>query len=199
MAEKQHQERSGWRFPPERRHLLWDEDRTKRMPAEPVLTAAGIAPGMTVIDVGAGTGYWTVTLSEMVGPEGRVIAADVEPVMIDELRSLVQERELGNVEVVASEEYHIPVPDGIADAAVLGFVLHEPPDPDALLREIARLLKPGGRALVLEWQKWETGQGPPIEHRLSAEETRNLLEAAGYRAQPLESSHEDLYIWLGTR
>jgi ubiquinone/menaquinone biosynthesis C-methylase UbiE len=199
VSEKQHERRRGWRFPPERRHLLWDEDRTKKMPPEPVLTAAGIGPGMTVIDVGAGTGYWTIALSQMVGPEGHVIAADVEPLMVEELRSLVQERELGNVEVVTSGEYHIPVTDGTADAAVLGFVLHEPPDPGALLREITRLLKPGGRALVLDWHKWETQQGPPVEHRLSAEETRSLLEAAGYQAQLLDSPHEDLYAWLGTR
>lgn len=199
MAEEQHQHRRGWRFPPERRHVLWDEERTKKMPAGPLLEAAGIGPGMTAIDVGAGTGYWTLALSQLVGPEGRVIAADVEPLMVDELRSLVQERALGNVEVVASDEYHIPLPDGVADAAILGFVLHEPPEPDAFLREIARLLKPGGRAVVLDWHKWETEQGPPVEHRLSVDETQKLLEAAGYRPQPLDSPHEDLYVCVGTR
>lgn len=193
-----HQERGGWRFPPERRHALWDEDRQKRLPPEPVLAAA-IEPGMTVVDVGAGTGYWVPPLSAAVGSAGRVIAADVEPLMVADLRTLVRERGLSNVEAVQSDEYHVPIADGTADAALLAFVLHEPPDPAALVREISRLLKPVGRVLVLEWQKRETEIGPPVEHRLSSEDTRSLLAAERYRVEPIASPHDDLYVLLGTR
>ncbi len=179
--------------------MLWDEEREKRLPPELVLQAAGTEPGATVLDVGAGTGYWTLPLSKLVGPEGRVMAVDVEPLMVDDLRRLVQERGLTNVEVVQSDELHIPLEDGIADVALLGFVLHEPPDPVAFLQEVARLLKPGGRVAILEWQKWETEVGPPIEHRISTDEARDLLEAAGYRAEPISSPHEDVHAWLGIR
>jgi ubiquinone/menaquinone biosynthesis C-methylase UbiE len=177
--------------------MLWDEDRQKRMPPGPVLETAGVAPGMTVLDVGAGTGYWTLPLSEMVGSKGRVIAVDVEPVMIEDLCTLARERGLDNVEVVQSEELHIPLQDEVAEVALLAFVLHEPPDPLAFLHEIARLLVPGGRVLILEWQKRETEFGPPVEHRLSEDESRHLLEKAGFSALPVPSPHEDLYVILG--
>jgi ubiquinone/menaquinone biosynthesis C-methylase UbiE len=190
--------RRGWRFPPERRHVLWDEDRQQRLPPDPILKEAGIAPGMTVVDVGAGTGYWTLPLSTTVGAEGRVIAVDVEPIMVEDLRSLVRERGLTNVEVVTSQEAHIPLGDGIADLALMAFVLHEPPDPAAMLREVFRLLRSGGRLLLLEWQKWETQFGPPVEHRVSAEEARDLLNTAGFNIQQVEAPNQDYYIYLGT-
>jgi ubiquinone/menaquinone biosynthesis C-methylase UbiE len=153
---------------------------------------------MTVVDVGAGTGYWTLPLSTTVGAEGRVIAVDVEPIMVEDLRSLVRERGLTNVEVVTSQEAHIPLGDGIADLALMAFVLHEPPDPAAMLREVFRLLRSGGRLLLLEWQKWETQFGPPVEHRVSAEEARDLLNTAGFNIQQVEAPNQDYYIYLGT-
>jgi ubiquinone/menaquinone biosynthesis C-methylase UbiE len=188
--------RSGWRFPVERRHVLNDP---RRHPPEPILRRAGIEEGNAVVDVGAGTGFWTRPLAVLVGPSGRVIAVDVEPIMLDEIRAMAREGGFQNVEVVQSEEAHIPLPDGVADAATLGFVLHEPPDPAAFLGEVSRVLKPGGRMLVIEWHKRETEQGPPVEHRLSLDESRELIRAQGYRVEDLPSPNEDLYLLLGTR
>jgi ubiquinone/menaquinone biosynthesis C-methylase UbiE len=92
----------------------------------------------------------------------------------------------------------IPLPDGIAGAAVLGFLLHHPPDPAAFLREVARLLEPGGRILSVDWHKRPTEQGPPLEHRLSEEETTVLLSDAGFSVQTLESPTGDVHVLLGT-
>lgn len=191
--------RSGWRFPVERRHVLNDEDRQRRHPPEPILRRAGIEEGDTVIDIGAGTGFWTRPLAMLVGPSGRVIAVDVEPIMLDEIRAMAREDGFQNVEVVQSQEDHIPLPDGVADAATLGFVLHEPPDPAAFLSEVSRVLKPGGRMLVIEWHKRETEQGPPVEHRLSLAESHELMRAQGYGVEEIPSPNEDLYILLRTR
>jgi SAM-dependent methyltransferase len=102
--------------------------------------------------------------------------------------------------VVQSEDLRIPLEDGIADAAVLAFVLHEPPDPGAFIREVSRVLAPSGRILVVEWQKWETEHGgPPIEFRLSPDETRRMLETAGYSVQELPSISDENYLLLGVR
>lgn len=188
--------RTGWIFPPERRHLLKEEERRRQVPPEPLLEAAGISPGETVLDVGAGTGFWTLPLARMVGPSGRVIAADIEPLMVEEIRELVQRESLTNVDIARSEELDIPIPDGSADAAVGGFVLHEPADTAAFVREIRRVLQPAGRFLVVEWEKRETERGPPVEHRLSPAEATALLTDAGFTVEALPSPHPDAYALL---
>lgn len=187
---------SGWRFPPERRDALKAEDRNQWIPPVPVLQAAGVEAGQVVADVGAGTGFWTAPLARLVGPSGCVLAIDVEPIMLDEIRTLVAEQDLNNVKILQSEEASIPLADGIVDLAVLGFVLHEPPDIEAFLAEIVRLLKPEGRVLVVEWQDHPTESGPPLEYRISAEEARALLGAAGLAVERLESPTDDAYILL---
>lgn len=186
----------GWRFPPERREVLKAEDRNQWLPPDPVLEAAGVSPGETVVDVGAGTGFWTEPLVRRVGPSGRVFAVDVEPIMVEEIRTLVAERGLANVDVVQSDETSIPLDDGIADLVMLGFVLHEPDEVDSFLAEVVRLLKPAGRVLVVEWEDHPTEGGPPLEHRISAEEARALLGAAGLAVQQLHSPTDDAYILL---
>jgi len=187
----------GHRFHVDRLNLLKDPERRRRIPPEPILESAGIKPGDSVIDVGAGTGFWTAPLARLVGPEGRVFAVDVEPIMLAEIRDLVKGQRLEVVEVVASDDHHIPLSDGEADAAVLGFMLHEPPDPPRFLGEIARLLKPGGRILVIDWHKHPTEQGPPLEHRISDAEAEAMLRAAGFEVQSLPAPNSDVYVLLG--
>jgi ubiquinone/menaquinone biosynthesis C-methylase UbiE len=176
--------------------MLKDEDRRQQMPPEPILALAQVQPGETAVDLGAGTGYWTEPLAKLVGPQGRVFAVDVEPVMLEELRGLVRERGLSNVEVVQSEETAVPLEAGIADLVLLGFVLHEPADPLAFLQEVVRLLEPDGRVLVLDWQDRPTEHGPPLEQRISQEEARALLGAAGLSVDDLPSPGEDFYLLL---
>jgi ubiquinone/menaquinone biosynthesis C-methylase UbiE len=194
LGHDQHTSRTGHRFPVERRHLLNNEERRQWLPPEPILEAAGIEAGTTVIDVGAGTGFWTIPLSRRVGISGTVIATDVEPIMIEELRELVKAEGIENVSVVETEDLSIPLRDQIADVAFLGFVLHHPYDPRAFLQEVRRLLRPDGRMVVVDWQKWETERGPSVEHRLSEAETRSLLESAGYVAETVAAPNLDVYV-----
>ncbi len=168
------------------------------MPPGTFLEAVGLRQNDVVIDVGAGTGFWTEPISRLVGPGGRVIAVDVEPIMLEDLRALVQARDLHNVEVLQSGESSIPLDDAIADLVLLAFVLHEPQDPEDLLGEVVRLLKPHGRVLVLDWQAHPSREGPPLEHRISAEEARALMGAAGLTVEALPSVDNDVYALLGS-
>lgn len=157
---------------------------------------ADIRPGETALDLGAGNGFWIETLSLLVGSEGTVIAADVEPVMLDDLRALVRDRGLSNVEVVQSEETSVPLESAIADVVLLAYVLHEPADPVAFLREVVRLLKPAGRIFVIEWHDRPTENGPPLEVRISAEEARALLGDAGLSVDRVDTSRDEIYLLL---
>jgi ubiquinone/menaquinone biosynthesis C-methylase UbiE len=90
---------------------------------------------------------------------------------------------LSNIETVLSEESAIPLPDEVAQFALAAFVLHEAVRPDAFLGEVARLLVPGGRVLLLEWKKEEVAIGPPIHDRLTPQEAEGWLVRAGFRIE----------------
>ncbi|MGH2447273.1 MAG: class I SAM-dependent methyltransferase [Chloroflexota bacterium] len=196
MAEPEPPDRRGWRFPPERREVLSNPERLR--PDKP-LRAIHPTAGETALDVGAGTGFWTVPLAELVGPTGRVIAADIEPVMLADLRELIAARNLSNVEVLQTGEADLPLPDGVVDLAVMGYVLHEPPDASAFLHEVARVLRPRGRVLVIEWHKKDTEEGPPVEHRIAEQDAVKLLEAAGFDVHPVAAASSDVYVLAGVR
>lgn len=189
-------QRQGWRFPPERREVLVSEERRQALPPEQILAMADIQTGETVLDLGAGNGFWIEALSRLVGPDGTVIAADVEPVMLDDLRAVVRDRNLTNVEVVQSEETSVPLESGTVDVVLLAYVLHEPADPMEFLREVVRLLKPAGRVFVVEWHDRPTESGPPLEVRISAQEARALLGDAGLSVDTVDTSRDEIYLLL---
>jgi ubiquinone/menaquinone biosynthesis C-methylase UbiE len=81
---------------------------------------------------------------------------------------------------VPAGETTIPLPDLAADLAVLAFVLHEATEPSAFAREVARILMPAGRLMLLEWEKRETPMGPPVRDRLTRETSEALLRDAGF-------------------
>jgi ubiquinone/menaquinone biosynthesis C-methylase UbiE len=118
--------------------------------------------------------------------------------MLEDLAAMARARGLNNVEVVRSDELSIPLPDGTADAALAAFVLHEPGDPVAFLAEIRRLLRPGGRALVLDWQKRETDGGPPLEHRIEPQEAAEAMRRARFEVREIAQDNDDIYALLGT-
>jgi len=157
----------------------------------------GIVPGAVAVDIGAGTGFWTLPLSQLVGPAGMVYAVDVEPIMHEELRTLAREKQLSNVRVISSTEQEIPLSNALADVAIAGFVVHEPADHAAFVREIVRLLRPGGRLLVVDWHKKPTEKGPPLEHRLAQQEVETMLNDAGLTVERLEAPNAEVYVLLG--
>lgn len=109
-----------------------------------VLRRNGLAAGMTLVDVAAGTGLVTVAGVELVGPSGRVIAVDPSPGMLTELRKKVA------VEVIEAFAEAIPLPDAQADFVSMGYALRHVDDLGKVLSEYLRVLKPGGRVCIME-------------------------------------------------
>lgn len=109
-----------------------------------VLDRVGIRAGETVLELGPGPGAFTVDAARRVGPHGRLIAVDVQPAMIARVRERVRRAGLDNVETHVASAYMLPIENASVDRAFLVTVLPEIPDPVRGLREVHRVLKPGG-------------------------------------------------------
>lgn len=107
-------------------------------------------PGERVLEIGPGTGYYTLDIAEWVGPEGRVEIFDLQQEFLDHTGRRAAERGLANVVPTRGDATALPFDDDSVDAAVLTAVLGEIPDRAAALREIRRVLKPHGRLVVGE-------------------------------------------------
>jgi SAM-dependent methyltransferase len=106
--------------------------------------------GERVLEVGPGTGYYTLDVAEWVGPDGSVDILDLQQEMLDHTMRRAAERNLVNITPTRSDATALPFEDETFDAAFLVTVLGEIPDQDAALRELGRVLKPGGRLVVGE-------------------------------------------------
>jgi ubiquinone/menaquinone biosynthesis C-methylase UbiE len=129
--------------------------------------------GERVLEIGPGTGYYTLDLADWVGAEGAIEVFDLQQEMLDHTIRRARERGLWNVNPTQGDAQELPYDDDSFDAAVLVTVLGEIPDQDAALREIARVLRPGGRVIVGELF------GDP--HMVTLGALQRRAEAAGLR------------------
>lgn len=175
------------KFPAAQASVLHDQAHRAGLDPRTVIRATGVRAKETILDVGAGSGFFTLALSDAVGPEGRVIAADVSPEMLDELRRRASDEGRENIRVVPSEEQVVPLADASVDRAFLVDVLHEAEDPLTILRESSRVVRRGGEIVVIDWEVGEGPPGPPAAERLGSARLAGLLKTVGLPyGDPLE-------------
>jgi len=118
------------------------------------IAQVGARPGQTVLDVACGTGDLTRRLSQQVGPDGLVIASDINESMLQAGRDrLLDHGVTGNVEYVQADAEKLPFADNSVDRITIAFGLRNVTDQDAALRSMYRCLRPGGRLIILEFSK----------------------------------------------
>jgi SAM-dependent methyltransferase len=134
-----------------------------------LLQAAGIGPGMRVLDLGSGTGDVAFVAAELVGPSGEVVGIDSSPEAVATAQARAQQRGLGNARFVMGD-IHAPAPGGPFDAIVGRLVLMYVPDPAAVLRTQATRLHPGGIVAPIEFDLASARSLPatPLAHQLLA-------------------------------
>jgi ubiquinone/menaquinone biosynthesis C-methylase UbiE len=166
-------------------------DRPERETEENVegaLDVIGLRPGMTVAEVGAGTGYVALRMAKRVGSSGKVYANDVQPAMLELLRKNAAAAGIRNVQTVLGGEADPKLPAGQIDLIILVDVYHEFSQPQKMLQGIRAALKPGGRLVQLEYRKEDPNVPILPDHKMSVAEAKAEVQAEGFQLrQVLES------------
>ena len=145
------------------------------------IRALDIKPGMTVCDLGAGSGYYTVRMSRLVGPSGKVYAVDIQPKMLDLLARRLKSEGINNVVPVLSSEDDPKLPPKSQDLILLVDVYHEFARPQIMLQRMREALKDDGRLVLLEFRKEDSSVPIRLEHKMSIAEVKAELEPEGFR------------------
>jgi ubiquinone/menaquinone biosynthesis C-methylase UbiE len=128
--------------------------RKKLQPPERIVADSGIKPGMKILEVGCGSGAFTIAAARAVGSQGWVYALDIEEKMLRQLEKKLarpDNSDICNVEPINQSAYELPFNDGSLDLVFMVTVLQEIPDKQRSLKEIRRVLKPAGMLAISEW------------------------------------------------
>jgi len=158
-----------------------DPGRDAWQKPEAVIEAIGIKPGMTVADLGAGTGYFSVRLAKAVGPKGRVLAIDVEPKLVDHMKERAVKSQLSQLEAVLAPTDDPKLPKQGVDCVLIVDTWHHIDDRLNYLPKLAAGLKPGGRVAVVDFKKGDFPVGPPDAHKLTADAVAAEFKDAGWK------------------
>ena len=146
-----------------------------------VIAALALGPTMTVADVGAGTGYFTVRLARAV-PQGEVIATDIEPDMVRYLAERAKKEQLANIDAQLAGATDPKLAPTSIDRILVVDVWHHLGDRAAYAKKLAAALNPNGFVMVVDF-KLDAKHGPPPKHRLPPEAIVEDLRAAGLDAK----------------
>jgi FkbM family methyltransferase len=152
-----------------------EEARDRVNEAEEVMDRAAVVPGMTVADIGAGDGYYTVRLAQRVGAKGRVLAQDIQPQVIERLADRVSREQLDNVSIKLGAADDPKLPAASFDRVFMIHMYHEIEEPYAFLWRLYPALRQGGEVIVVDADRPVAQHGTPIG-LLTCE-----FEAVGYK------------------
>lgn len=147
-----------------------------------VLKHLDIKPGDRVADLGAGSGVYTLGAAEYVGESGRVYAFDVQKDLLTRISNQAKKLRLENVDIIWTD---IETPgstrfsDGVVDLVILSNVLFQVPDKNIPLREAARIVRPEGRVVIIDWTESFGGMGPHPDDVITEAEAIELAESNG--------------------
>ncbi len=150
-----------------------DRDATPFDHTGSVTRAISAQPGERVLEVGPGTGCYALEVARWIAPDGNLDVLDLQQEMLDHTMRRASERRIANIVPTRGDAQALPYPDATFDVAYLAATLGEIPDQDAALRELRRVLKPGGRLVV--------GESLPDPHMVTFDSLLSRAEEAGFR------------------
>lgn len=134
-------------------------------------------PGMVVADIGAGSGYFSFRIAELVKPGGKVLAVDIQPEMLALIRQRAKQRHLTNVEPVRGEIQDPKLPEGAVDLILMVDVYHEFSHPFEMTAAMARSLKVGGRLVFVEYRLEDPQVPIKLVHKMTQKQVKREMAA----------------------
>lgn len=171
-------------------------ERTEREQEERtdlLLDALDLRPTDVVADIGAGTGYFTFRIAPSV-PQGRVLAVDIQPEMIDYLNAGKQKNKAPNVTPVLGTITDPKLPANGVDLALMVDAYHEFSHPREMMDNIVRALKPGGRVVLVEYRAEDPKVAIKERHKMSVAQVRKEMEAVGLSFEKVDKSLPQQHI-----
>ena len=166
-------------FDPKNIAMLETKERKNHQNPEKIINLINPKQSDVVADLGSGSGYFTLPLSQKVK---KVYAIDIQKEMLDYLQNKVQNQQITNIELLLSNDPNkIPLLDQSSDVLLTVNTLHEFPKKQEMINEIYRVLKPNGKATIIDFKKEKTSYGPPLSIRVSQEQAIKLFENTGFK------------------
>ncbi|MCB9480984.1 MAG: class I SAM-dependent methyltransferase [Desulfobacteraceae bacterium] len=166
------------KFDSKKLEKLNNPQRLKDIPPDYIIEKLNIKSPDVITDIGAGTGVFSMAFCEHLNPS-LVYACDLSDVMIDWIKENVNTR-CPKIIPVKNEENFLPLDNEISDLAFMITLHHELDNPLLILKEVNRILKPGGKFFIVDWKKEDMAEGPPEKIRVFPEEAARQAKEAGF-------------------
>lgn len=150
-------------------------------------------------DIGCGIGYFTIPAAKIVGNKGTVFALDISPQMLEEVKNKAAEENIQNIKTIRVNENDLKLQDETITYAFLSNILHEVENLEMFLKEIKRIVAPGGKIVIIEWEKKVSDYGPPIHHRIDKHDLEVFLKNNEYRNLVHMNLGIDFYVITGEK
>ncbi|MBI3410214.1 MAG: class I SAM-dependent methyltransferase [Planctomycetes bacterium] len=151
-------------------------EREKEEHTSKLLPPLKIKKGDVVADVGAGSGYYTIKLAEIVGPKGKVYAIDIQPEMLAMIKNRMKGAKIENIELVQNNEKATKLPANSVDLILLVDVYHEFSHPHEMTVDMVKALKVGGRMVFVEFRLEDEKVPILVVHRMSEKQVKKEME-----------------------
>lgn len=167
------------KFDPKKLKKLNNPQRLKDIPVEQVLNNVDLKQSDVFVEIGAGTAFFSIAFLQQAQPSS-LFACDISTTMLDWIKENVIP-EYPSIHPIQNLENCVPLDNEIADLVFMIHLHHELESPDNILAESFRILRPGGKVLVIDWKKQDMPEGPPTHIRCIPEDIQIQMENSGFK------------------
>jgi cyclopropane fatty-acyl-phospholipid synthase-like methyltransferase len=160
---------------------LTRESRDREEDCNKLITQLRLKPGMTVCDMGCGNGFYALRVAKRLGPEGKVLAVDIQPEMLTLLRERAAEAKIPNIKPILGSLIDPQLAEASCDLILCVDVYHEFSHPEHMLRAMRKALKPDGRLVLVEFRMEDPKVPILLEHKMSKEQILKELPPNGFK------------------